>query len=93
MGGGVRNWDFFGSEVNCQNQIMRSILSDPQTNGGLLISVDGRQSSGFVAAFRDRGRGADLRVIGEFSSVEKGRSLRLRGAGPGDVQEDRKSVV
>jgi selenide, water dikinase len=39
-GGTQRNWESYGSKINLSGERQRLILSDPQTSGGLLVSVD-----------------------------------------------------
>ena len=39
-GGTIRNWNSYGHKVGSIEESMKHILSDPQTSGGLLISVD-----------------------------------------------------
>lgn len=39
-GGTTRNWDSYGHKVNKIGDFERSVLADPQTSGGLLITVD-----------------------------------------------------
>jgi selenide,water dikinase len=42
-GGTIRNWDSYGHKISLPNnhsEIIRNILSDPQTSGGLLVAVD-----------------------------------------------------
>jgi selenide,water dikinase len=39
-GGTQRNWDSYGAKVSGVTDEQRSILADPQTSGGLLVSVD-----------------------------------------------------
>ena len=38
-GGTQRNWDSYGSKISNLSDYQRSILADPQTSGGLLVSV------------------------------------------------------
>ena len=38
-GGTNRNWESYGKKINLANDSWKSILSDPQTSGGLLIAV------------------------------------------------------
>lgn len=38
-GGTQRNWDSYGSKISEISDYQRSILADPQTSGGLLVSV------------------------------------------------------
>jgi selenide,water dikinase len=39
-GGTFRNWSSFSDKLILPDQELRNILCDPQTSGGLLISVD-----------------------------------------------------
>lgn len=39
-GGTQRNWDSYGSKISSLDDHKRLILADPQTSGGLLVSVD-----------------------------------------------------
>ena len=39
-GGTSRNWDSYGNIIGTIDDYQKSILADPQTSGGLLISVD-----------------------------------------------------
>jgi selenide, water dikinase len=40
-GGTQRNWDSYGSKIGSLTDLQKSILADPQTSGGLLVSIDG----------------------------------------------------
>ena len=39
-GGTQRNWDSYGSKIGSLTDFQKSILADPQTSGGLLVSID-----------------------------------------------------
>jgi selenide, water dikinase len=39
-GGTTRNWESYGMKVDGATDVQRAVLADPQTSGGLLISVD-----------------------------------------------------
>lgn len=39
-GGTQRNWESYGSKIGAITEKQKAILADPQTSGGLLISVD-----------------------------------------------------
>jgi selenide,water dikinase len=39
-GGTNRNWSSYGKKINNITETQRSILADPQTSGGLLLSVN-----------------------------------------------------
>lgn len=45
--GGKRNWDSYKSLVRATDDFKRIILSDPQTNGGLLITVNEKHKGHF----------------------------------------------
>jgi selenide,water dikinase len=38
-GGTIRNWDSYGDKIGSITDYQKAILADPQTSGGLLISV------------------------------------------------------
>lgn len=43
-GGTIRNWDSYGHKINLpvstNKEIIKTVLADPQTSGGLLVAVD-----------------------------------------------------
>ena len=39
-GGTIRNWESYGSKISPLNESRKVVLADPQTSGGLLVSVD-----------------------------------------------------
>jgi selenide, water dikinase len=46
-GGTQRNWDSYGSKIGSLDDVQRAILADPQTSGGLLVSVDAENALEF----------------------------------------------
>jgi selenide,water dikinase len=46
-GGTQRNWDSYGSKVSEISLTQRAILADPQTSGGLMITVDPKHQVDF----------------------------------------------
>jgi selenide, water dikinase len=46
-GGTQRNWDSYGNKISELTDIQKSILADPQTSGGLLVSVDADRAIDF----------------------------------------------
>ena len=46
-GGTQRNWESYGSKISSINEEQKSILADPQTSGGLLVSVDADKKNEF----------------------------------------------
>jgi len=67
-GGAHKNRQFRESMIILPDTIERSlmdILADPQTSGGLLISVRGNQADELVSSLKDKGVG-DAAVVGEI---------------------------
>ena len=46
-GGTHRNWESYGKKISSVSDVQRSILADPQTSGGLLVSVDSNSAAEF----------------------------------------------
>jgi len=68
--GAYKNREFRESMITFADTVGRSrqdVLVDPQTSGGLLISVDGQQADELTAALKDAGIG-DAARIGEILS-------------------------
>lgn len=75
--GAHKNREFRDPMIAFAGKVERSlqdVLVDPQTSGGLLISVSGRQAADLVAALKDAGIG-DAAQIGE---VLKGPEEKIR---------------
>ena len=70
-GGGMANRGFVLEDVEVEGKLtpeFEMILFDPQTSGGLLVSIPGEKASGYLEALRKRGV-KDAAIIGEV--VEK----------------------
>lgn len=56
-GGTHRNWTSYGEKIKFSNEVhvslMKAILADPQTSGGLLVSVDSRYAQDFENSAND----------------------------------------
>ncbi|MBK8506276.1 MAG: selenide, water dikinase SelD [Saprospiraceae bacterium] len=52
-GGTIRNWKTYGHRIKVNNEIHFKILADPQTSGGLLISVDPKHQNNFEDFMKD----------------------------------------
>lgn len=73
-GGGMSNREFAGSEVAVEGTLatdMEMLLYDPQTSGGLLVSVPAGNVDAYIEAVRAKGA-AETVLIGEV--LEKGAS-------------------
>lgn len=68
-GGTTRNFESYGDKIAAMTEEQRLILCDPQTSGGLLVSVDPNGREQFLEVARRRG--LKLKPIG-----------RLEGKGP-----------
>lgn len=64
-GGTQRNWDSYGHKIGSLGDLQRSILADPQTSGGLLMSVDVKYKSEFDAFVK--GKGLQLESFGQLT--------------------------
>ncbi len=54
-GGTQRNWASYGMKISPISEAQRAILADPQTSGGLLISVDAEQTAVFEREIAENG--------------------------------------
>ena len=72
-GGTNRNWDSYGHKVqfnNVESQLLqKNILADPQTSGGLLISVAKDAISEVIEALEQNGLSDRVTPIGEITEA------------------------
>ncbi len=54
-GGTQRNWDSYGKKIGSIGDLQRVILADPQTSGGLLVSVDADKAGEFETLMNSKG--------------------------------------
>jgi selenide,water dikinase len=57
-GASTRNWAAYGDKVTLPSRftdVDRTLLSDPQTSGGLLVSCDANQADAVLSLFKDQG--------------------------------------
>lgn len=69
-GGSGRNFDSYGAKVAAMPQAWRDLLCDPQTSGGLLVAVDPKAESAFLAMAE--AEGYQLQAIGECLAADAG---------------------
>lgn len=75
-GGTNRNWDSYGHKIDLGHspsrdpEIVKAILADPQTSGGLLISVGERDVPAVQSLLQNAGLGAFTRPIGRMIRQE-----------------------
>ena len=55
LGGTNRNWKSYGHKIGEVNENQRLILADPQTSGGLLISVSDSSVQEVISVFQEFG--------------------------------------
>ncbi len=65
-GGTQRNWESYGQKIEGINEAQKVILADPQTSGGLLVSVDKDHASEFESFCKNKGH--ELQSIGSLTS-------------------------
>jgi selenide,water dikinase len=72
-GGTNRNWDSYGHKVSMVNSsaasLHKNILADPQTSGGLLISVSKESLNEVVAILNEGGLSDRTTPIGELTNA------------------------
>ncbi len=54
-GGTQRNWESYGHKISSVTEEQKVILADPQTSGGLLVSVDNDKTLDFESFARQKG--------------------------------------
>ena len=68
-GGTQRNWESYGHKINAVTEEQKVILADPQTSGGLLVSVDSDKVSEFESFTKQKGY--DLKPFGKLVPNQK----------------------
>jgi selenide,water dikinase len=66
--GGERNWKSYGHKVEIQGEFERIVLSDPQTNGGLLVAVNPVEVAKFETLMNDLELRDSVSLIGQLES-------------------------
>ena len=68
-GGTIRNWDSYGMKISTLSEDQKVLLADPQTSGGLLVSVD----EGHAIIFEEvlAKRGFNFKPFGKLIPKEK----------------------
>ncbi len=70
-GGTQRNWESYGHKISTISDEQKAILADPQTSGGLLVSVDQEKKNEFEAFSKTLG--LDLKLFGKM--ITKGKNV------------------
>ncbi len=68
-GGTNRNWETYGSFFELKNKQFFKVLADPQTSGGLLVSVDPGEKEVFESLLKQRE--LDVNQIGVLTASHK----------------------
>jgi selenide,water dikinase len=79
-GASGRNWAGYGSHVRLPRDfpaVERSLLTDPQTSGGLLVTCEPRELPAVLAAFARHGFG-EAAEIGEVVATDDSPGLEVR---------------
>ena len=64
-GGTQRNWESYGHKISLVSDEQKAVLADPQTSGGLLVSVDHEKKSEFEAFAKTLG--LELKSFGRMT--------------------------
>jgi selenide,water dikinase len=72
-GGAARNFESYGHCLSALSDVQQAILCDPQTSGGLLISVDESNEAGFLQLIKQEG--LELQSIGHLKAVDEDQVL------------------
>jgi len=70
-GGSDRNWDSYGNKIIGVDLYKKAVLSDPQTSGGLLISVDISGSSEVELVLKEFGLQNHIKPVGRLVSKQE----------------------
>lgn len=68
-GGTQRNWESYGDKISPITEIQKAILADPQTSGGLLVSVDAGYASEFEILAKQKG--CEVTSFGKLTTEKK----------------------
>jgi selenide,water dikinase len=68
-GGTQRNWDSYGHTIHLTDEAQRVVLADPQTSGGLLVSVDANYAIDFENFVQSKGY--SLRAFGKLTEKKE----------------------
>jgi selenide,water dikinase len=74
-GASGRNWEGYGSEISLDSGLpteCQTLLSDPQTSGGLLVSCTPETVPEVLAVFKRHGFN-DAAVVGHIGEAQKSR--------------------
>ncbi len=80
-GASARNWEGYGSDVRLPerfSEVDRSLLTDPQTSGGLLVTCDADTVGDVLAVFRRHGFDAAAEIGEVLTDAGRGSRLMLR---------------
>jgi selenide, water dikinase len=73
-GGTVRNWDSYGHKIALPNSayqdLIKTILSDPQTSGGLLVAIDPTAATEMKSILMQHGLEEFIEPIGKMTVIE-----------------------
>ncbi|WOG27371.1 selenide, water dikinase SelD [Endozoicomonas sp. 8E] len=75
-GGTARNFDSYGHKAGVITEEQKQLLCDPQTSGGLLVTVDRESEEAFLAITRQHG--LSLEPIGELEEYSEGPLVRVQ---------------
>lgn len=74
--GTIRNWESYGEKVELKNKNQSLILADPQTSGGLLVSVAPESVTDFLKLVKTMG--LDLSAIGTMQQGKVNKKIFVK---------------
>ncbi|MEK6780200.1 MAG: selenide, water dikinase SelD [Bacteroidota bacterium] len=75
-GGTQRNWESYGHKISSVTEEQKVILSDPQTSGGLLVSIDSDRALEFEGFAKEKG--FDLKPFGKLISRKNFNTIEVK---------------
>jgi selenide,water dikinase len=76
-GGTVRNWKSYGESVGEITEYQKAILADPQTSGGLLISVAEGAVERLINVLKANELGEFAKPVGRICEAKEGNLIRV----------------
>jgi selenide,water dikinase len=76
-GGTVRNWKSYGESVGEITEYQKAILADPQTSGGLLISVAEGAVERLINVLKANGLGEFAKPVGRICEMKEGSLITI----------------
>ncbi|MDQ6904378.1 MAG: AIR synthase-related protein, partial [Bacteroidota bacterium] len=67
----IRNWESYGNNISQIGEFEKALLADPQTSGGLLITVDPENAKDVQDLFLKNGLDKFIKPIGRLTEKKE----------------------